>query len=488
MLEAKDLSVSYGRHRALEKVGVHVERGEICVILGANGAGKSTLLKTLAGLIRPEPGGVVSVDGAAVTGMKPSLIVEKGVALVPESGATFGELTVAENLTLGAYPARARGEEQANLRRVYGLFPVLSKRRRQLARTMSGGEQKMLAIGRALMSNPDILMLDEPSLGLSPLLSTELFRTLKAIGEAGVGILLVEQNARQSLKIADRGYLLENGQIVGEDRAMALASDPAVRRAYLGGEAGPMQPQPIGVAVPPVLRLDGLNAVELGRCADDLAARAAAIHATHVRSAREAKSQPGGMPASGPTRSETRPHTTSELSRMAETLAERAAGMHAAHVRSLREKAKAHAEPAASSGFAQGAPPPAAPPETAPGVTDLTRMAERFARHAAESAAHRNGSGTPANGAPERASSSKQGNGGWPAERAAAPSAIAEALAAHAAAIHARHMAESRAATHSFKTAGEPGEDDTAHVHFKKHKNGKKKHKKWHKRCKHKGD
>jgi branched-chain amino acid transport system ATP-binding protein len=172
--------------------------------------------------------------------MKPHRIVEEGVALVPEGRGIFGDLSVAENLQLGAFAARARRDEAATLDEVFSLFPRLAERRKQVARTMSGGEQQMVAIGRALMSQPEILMLDEPSLGLSPLLTKELFRSLKDVAATGVGILLVEQNARQSLGIADRGYLIEQGRIVGAGTAAELAADPAVQRAYLGaGEARP---------------------------------------------------------------------------------------------------------------------------------------------------------------------------------------------------------------------------------------------------------
>ena len=241
MLETKGLSVFYGRHKALENVSVRVAKGEICVVLGANGAGKSTLLKAIAGMVVPVPGSQVTMYDRPIAGIGPAGIVERGIALVPEGRGIFGDMTVLENLTLGAYARRARAGQESNLKRIFALFPRLAERRGQVARTMSGGEQQMVAIGRALMSRPDILMLDEPSLGLSPLLCAELFKTLRDIRETGVGILLVEQNAKQSLAIADRGYLLENGHIIGENAAAALAGDPSVRRAYLGGpaEAGP---------------------------------------------------------------------------------------------------------------------------------------------------------------------------------------------------------------------------------------------------------
>jgi branched-chain amino acid transport system ATP-binding protein len=237
MLECRGLSVSYGRHRALDGVAVRIAPGEIVVILGANGAGKSTLLQAIAGIVAAADSGEIVVDGRSIKNLPPHLIVEAGLALVPEGRRIFGDLTVLENLVLGAYAARAREAEADNLRRVLALFPRLAERRRQIARTMSGGEQQMVAIGRAMMSAPTILMLDEPSLGLSPILCTELFRALAEIRKTGMGILLVEQNARQALAIADRGYLLEGGRIVGEGDASSLARDPAVQQAYLGGAA-----------------------------------------------------------------------------------------------------------------------------------------------------------------------------------------------------------------------------------------------------------
>ncbi|MBO6562954.1 MAG: ABC transporter ATP-binding protein [Nisaea sp.] len=235
MLEARDIAVSYGLHEALNGVSLTVDRGEIVVMLGANGAGKSTLLKALTGICEGSVSGDCFLCGQTVTGLKPDLIVEAGLALVPEGRGIFPDLSVAENLTLGAYPARARAVEKETLARVLELFPKLQDRRSQIAGTMSGGEQQMVAIGRAMMSNPDILLLDEPSLGLSPILCGELFRALHKIKETGMGVLLVEQNARQSLAIADRGYILENGRITGAGKADALANDPAVQRAYLGG-------------------------------------------------------------------------------------------------------------------------------------------------------------------------------------------------------------------------------------------------------------
>jgi len=235
MLEVRDLSVTYGKHRALDGVSLRVDPGEIVVILGANGAGKSTLLRAIGGICEGVTTGSVDIDGHAILGVGADVIVEHGLALVPEGRGIFGDLSVRENLTLGAYSKRARVDEVANLGRVLTLFPRLGERQAQIARTMSGGEQQMVAIGRAMMSNPQILMLDEPSLGLSPLLCKELFANLGVVRKAGIGILLVEQNARQSLAIADRGYLLENARIVHEDAAEKLMHDPAVQKAYLGG-------------------------------------------------------------------------------------------------------------------------------------------------------------------------------------------------------------------------------------------------------------
>jgi len=237
-LEVSGLSVRYGKHQALDGVSLRVKPGEIVVILGANGAGKSTLLKAISGVCEGRVEGTVTMGGEPVSGLAAHKVVERGIALVPEGRGIFGDLTVRENLTLGANPARARDDAQAGYDRLVRLFPKLADRSGQVARTMSGGEQQMVAIGRAMMSNPVILMLDEPSLGLSPLLSKELFQTLKAVRAAGLGILLVEQNAKLSLGIADRGYLLENGRILREDRAEVLIRDPAVQAAYLGGASG----------------------------------------------------------------------------------------------------------------------------------------------------------------------------------------------------------------------------------------------------------
>ena len=245
MLECKDLSVFYGLHQALDGVSISIKPGEIVAILGANGAGKSTLLKAIAGLIDFDDddddhydnyANEIYFDGKSIYDWDPHKIVEIGLSMVPEGRHLFGELTVKENLMLGAYPMRARDGQDKNLELVLAVFPKLAERQSQIARTMSGGEQQMVAVGRALMSNPTILMLDEPSLGLSPLLCSELFNALVEIRKLGTGILLVEQNAKQSLAVADRGYLLETGRITGSGDSDSLSSDQAVMRAYLGGD------------------------------------------------------------------------------------------------------------------------------------------------------------------------------------------------------------------------------------------------------------
>lgn len=236
MLEVRNISVSYGKHEALHQVSLQVRPGELVVMLGANGAGKSSLLKALGGMVTPQAGASAQLAGQELMQLPQHAIVQAGLALVPEGRGVFGDLSVKENLLLGAQPRRARANEASNLEQVFALFPKLRDRLAQTVRTMSGGEQQMMAVGRALMSQPDILLLDEPSLGLSPLMCKELFAALARIKTLGMGVLLVEQNARQSLAIADRGYLLETGRIVGEGSAQELSSSAAVRRAYLGGE------------------------------------------------------------------------------------------------------------------------------------------------------------------------------------------------------------------------------------------------------------
>jgi branched-chain amino acid transport system ATP-binding protein len=234
VLETRNLSVRYGHHRAVEGVTITVAKNEIVVMLGANGAGKSTFLRAIAGLGQRAPESEVLMDGRNITPLPAHEVVEAGIALVPEDRGLFADLTVEENLFLGANPRRARDQEANNLGLVVQLFPKLAERRKQRVHTMSGGERQMVAIGRALMSAPDYLLLDEPSLGLSPLLCGELFESFTRIRDAGVGILLVEQNARRSLDIADRGYVLEIGKVVGAGTAAELRDNEEVRRAYLG--------------------------------------------------------------------------------------------------------------------------------------------------------------------------------------------------------------------------------------------------------------
>jgi len=242
MLEVTALSHFYGKHQALAEIALGIGQGEIVAILGANGAGKSTLLKSIAGLVRPAPGAIIRFEGQSIGELPAHLIVERGIAMVPEGRGVFGDLTVAENLQLGAYPARARAGEADRLAGILQLFPRLAERLSQAVRTMSGGEQQMVAIGRALMSNPRLLLLDEPSLGLSPLLSREVFRALAQIRTRGLSVLLVEQNARASLDIADRVYLIESGRNAGSGPAAAMKNDPEIQRAYLGKARTPSPP------------------------------------------------------------------------------------------------------------------------------------------------------------------------------------------------------------------------------------------------------
>jgi branched-chain amino acid transport system ATP-binding protein len=234
MLEIDGLNHAYGRHSALSNVSIRVRSGEVVAILGANGAGKSTLLNAVAGLIRPATGSI-RFKGNDLIGLSAHRIVEQGIATVTETRHLFGPMSVKENLTLGAFRRDARESMAADFAYVFELFPRLAERERQAVRTMSGGEQQMVAIGRALMARPSMLLLDEPSLGLAPLIAAELFAALERVARKGdTSILMVEQNARRALKMADRGYLLALGRIVGEGSAKALAQDKAVAESYLG--------------------------------------------------------------------------------------------------------------------------------------------------------------------------------------------------------------------------------------------------------------
>jgi branched-chain amino acid transport system ATP-binding protein len=234
LLEVQALEIAYGRIKAVQGVDLRVARGELVCLIGANGAGKTTTLKALAGMLPPAAGRVI-YDGGAVGGLPSHELVRRGIALVPEGRGIFGRLTVLENLRLGAY-ARADGAEvRRDLEYVSDLFPRLAERRDQVAGTLSGGEQQMLAIGRALMSRPRLLLLDEPSMGLAPMLVQKIFETIRRIARAGATLLLVEQNAKLALAISDRGYVMENGRIVLADATAELLKNPQVQQAYLGG-------------------------------------------------------------------------------------------------------------------------------------------------------------------------------------------------------------------------------------------------------------
>ena len=232
MLHLEALDVYYGEIHALRGVALDVHTGEIVALLGNNGAGKSTTLKTVSGLLRPRRG-TVSLEGQSLAGVPPHDIVHKGIAHVPEGRRIFNRLTVRENLMMGAYLRHDRGIDD-DLQRVFSLFPRLQERVAQVAGTLSGGEQQMLAIGRALMASPRLLLLDEPSMGLAPVLVEQIFATIVDINRQGTTILLVEQNAAMALSIAQRGYVLETGAIVLSGSATALAENADVRRAYLG--------------------------------------------------------------------------------------------------------------------------------------------------------------------------------------------------------------------------------------------------------------
>lgn len=229
MLEVSKLASRYGRIPALAEVSLRVGDGELVAIVGANGAGKTTLLKTLSG-VQPASSGSVRFEGAEIAGEPPRQRVKRGIVQVPEGRQVFGALSVEDNLALGAY---ARGD-QATAETVWAMFPVLRDKRRDPAGTLSGGQQQMLALGRALMAAPKLLLLDEPSMGLAPKLVAEIFGHIAALKRQGTTILLVDQNARAALAIADRGYVLETGRIVGEGAAAELLHDPQVRQAYLG--------------------------------------------------------------------------------------------------------------------------------------------------------------------------------------------------------------------------------------------------------------
>jgi branched-chain amino acid transport system ATP-binding protein len=233
LLEVRGLKVSYGGINAVKGVDLDVAEGELVTLIGANGAGKTTTLKALAGLLRPAAGRI-HYNGIDITARPAFELVRQGLALVPEGRGVFGRLTVEENLAMGAYSRRDRARITTDFDRVYGLLPRLAERRRQPGGTLSGGEQQMLAIGRALMSRPRMLLLDEPSMGLAPLMVQTIFETIRAITAEGVTLLLVEQNAKLALETCHRGYVMESGLIALADGASRLLTNPLVRQAYLG--------------------------------------------------------------------------------------------------------------------------------------------------------------------------------------------------------------------------------------------------------------
>jgi branched-chain amino acid transport system ATP-binding protein len=236
-LSVDRLDAWYGDSRALRDVTLHVEEGEVVAVIGPNGAGKTTLLRAIAGL-HPTKSGSISTGQTPIQALPAHRIVEQGVVLVPEGRRLFGGLSVVENLEVGAYTRRARGACDETLQSVLEIFPLLAERKSQLARTMSGGQQQMLAIARALMGLPRLLMLDEPSLGLAPMVVTGIFQILRRLQGQGVTILLVEQNARQALALADRAYVLEEGAVAATGTGVELRQDDRVREAYLGAEPG----------------------------------------------------------------------------------------------------------------------------------------------------------------------------------------------------------------------------------------------------------
>ena len=233
ILKVENMNVYYGAIHAIKGISFHVDQGEVVTLIGANGAGKSTTLQTVSGLLRSRTGSI-QFCGENISNVPSHKIVEKGLAQVPEGRRIFLQMSVEENLEMGAYTQSAAGVD-ADLEKVYAQFPRLKERRRQIAGTLSGGEQQMLAIGRALMSHPRLLMLDEPSMGLAPILVEQIFDIIRELHKAGTTILLVEQNAQAALSVADRGYVLETGKVVTTGTGHELLESPAIKKAYLGG-------------------------------------------------------------------------------------------------------------------------------------------------------------------------------------------------------------------------------------------------------------
>lgn len=232
MLELRDVQVSYGMIDALKGISMSVGKGEIVTLIGANGAGKSTALMSISGVAALRSG-AIAYDGAELSGLRAHEIMQRGISQVPEGRRIFSRMTVRENLEMGAF-TRTKTECAHGLDRIFSMFPMLAERSGQLGGTLSGGEQQMLAIGRALMSGPKLLLLDEPSLGLAPIIVSRIFKIIKGINEQGTTVLLVEQNAKAALRLAHRAYVLETGKIVMQGKASVLANDPGIKRAYLG--------------------------------------------------------------------------------------------------------------------------------------------------------------------------------------------------------------------------------------------------------------
>ena len=233
MLEVLNVHAYYGKIHALKDVSINIDKGEIVTLIGGNGAGKSTTLRTISGLLKPREG-TIHLNGEDLAKYKAHEIVTKGIIQVPEGRKIFGQLTVMENLDMGAFTCRDKKLTEENFERVFTLFPRLHDRSRQVAGTLSGGEQQMLAMGRALMANPQILLLDEPSMGLAPVLVDSIFETIQQLHASGTTILLVEQNARMALQVADRGYVIQTGKVVLDDSADNLNENEMVRKAYMG--------------------------------------------------------------------------------------------------------------------------------------------------------------------------------------------------------------------------------------------------------------
>lgn len=236
MLQVKDLSISYGAIQAVRHVDFEVKKGEIVTLIGANGAGKSTILKTISGIVKPQSGSIEYQDESLI-GKKAPQIVAAGISQVPEGRHVFPAMTVMENLQLGSYLQKDRSQIEARLQEIYQMFPILKERQHQDAATLSGGEQQMLVMARAMMANPDLLLLDEPSMGLAPIYIQKVFEIIQKINAQGTTILLIEQNAHQALSIADRGYVIASGEIQLTGSGEKLLNDPQVKRAYLGESA-----------------------------------------------------------------------------------------------------------------------------------------------------------------------------------------------------------------------------------------------------------